>query len=110
MDLKRLTKQEVEAEAARRGWSVVSNQHGIQRIEIDGAVIESSSMYSPLEVSIPAPPAKVTRHRLTLATPWGTEAAVGDFETSYEASDRARDLGVDEKFYRIEEVEVEEVA
>lgn len=105
-----LSVKEAEAEATRRGWKVETNQNGIQRIEVGDAVVTSGSTYASIELSVPVPPEKVTKFRLVAVTPWGTEAVLGDFESSYEATNKAIDFGLEEGCRRIDEVQVPEVA
>ena len=109
MRLNRLDTKQAEQEAARRGWKIESNQNGVQRIEIGDAVIYSGSPYAALELSIPAARKKVSRFRLVIRHPQVPgEVVVGDFEDTYQASNRASELDLDEKLYEIREVEVEE--
>lgn len=108
----KLTSKEAEQEAARRGWKIESNQNGVSRIEIDGAVIDSGSPYTSIELSIPAKPKKVTRYRLVVKLPGAlgdVETALGDYETHYEANTRLGEIGLEDRFAEIREVEVEEV-
>ena len=110
MRLLRLSTKDAEAEAARRGWPLVTNQNGVQRIEIDGAVIESGSTYTPLEFSIPAPTEKVKRFRLTttVKTKAGdAEVIVGEFEHEHEAADYASETNLPMDNYKVSEVEAE---
>ena len=108
MRLIRLDVKGIEREAVARGWTIESRQNGVNRVVIDGVVIDSGSVYTALEISIPAPPEMVKRHRLTLAVPSAPEVVIGDFEDEYEAQVRGRELEVHEKYLRIDVVEVAE--
>lgn len=102
VNLKKLGTKEAVKEIEKVGGFTESDQQGVQRVVLQGIIIDGS-IYSPLNISVQAPPAKVKRYQLALQIK-DTPVVLGLFEYEYEAKDAAKDLPEDK--VSIKEVEV----
>jgi hypothetical protein len=107
MKLVKLDSKGAQREAAVRGWQIETNQLGVRRLVIDGAVIGCDSEYSAVSFSIPAAPEKVTRYRV-VAKLLDKVVDLGDYEERSEAIAR-RDEAPSDTEPEVVEVEVDEL-